>query len=50
MDIGRGVGRAQGCPLRDRAERPHCEGPQVEVAVMTGDYELGVAGARGRVL
>ena len=62
VDVGRGVGRAQGfvppvrqrmaqlCLLRDRAERPHCGGPQVEVAVITGDYELGVAGTRGRVL
>ena len=62
VDVGRGVGRAQGCVpsvrqgmvqlclLRDRAERPHCGGPQVEVAVSTGDYELGVAGTRGRVL
>ena len=62
MDLGRGVGRAQGCVpsvrqcmvqlrlLRDRGERPHCGGPQVEVAVMTGDYELGMAGTRGHVL
>ena len=62
VDIGRGVGRAKGCvpsvrqrmvhlhPLCNRAECPHCGEPQVEVAVMTGDYELGVAGARGRVL
>ena len=62
MDIGCGVGRAQWCvssvrqrmvrlcPLRNRAERPHCWGPEVDVAVMTGDYELGVAGAPGRVL
>ena len=62
VDIGRGVGRAQGCvpsvrqrmvhlrPLRDRAERPHCGGPQVEVAVVAGNYDLDVAGARGRVL
>ena len=61
-DIGRAVGRAQGCvpsvrqrmvhlcPLPDRAECPHCGGLQVEVTVMTGDYELGEAGARGRVL
>ena len=62
VDIGCGVGRAQRCassvrqrmvrlcPLRDRAERSHRGGPQVEVAVITGDYELGVAGAPGRVL
>ena len=62
VDKGRGVGRAQGCVpsvrqrmvhlclLRDRAEHLHCGAPQVEVAVMTGDYERGVAGARGRVL
>ena len=52
LDIGRGVGRARGCvrPLRYCAELPHRGGPQVEVAVMTGDYELGVAAARGYVL
>ena len=62
VDVGCGVGCAQGCVppvrqrmaqqclLRDRAERPHCGGPQVQVAVMNGDYELGVAGTRGRVL
>ena len=62
VDIGCGVGRAQGCVssvrqrmvrlclLRDGAKRPHRGGMQVEVAVMTGDYELGMAGARGRVL
>ena len=62
VDVGPGVGRAQGCVppmrqrmaklylLRDRAERPHCGGSQVEVAVMTGDYALGVAGTLGRVL
>ena len=37
-------------PLRNRAERLHFGGPLVEVAVMTSDYELGVAAARGRVL
>ena len=59
VDVGRGVS-AQGCVpsvrqrmvqlhlLRDRAERPHCRGPQVEVAAMPGDYELGVAGSWGR--
>ena len=62
MDIGCGVGRAQRCVssvrqrmvrlrlLRDLAERPHRGGPQIEVAVMTGDNELGVARVRGRVL
>ena len=62
MDLGRGVGRAQGCVpsvrermvqlrlLRNRGEHPHCGGPQVEVAVMTSDYELGMAGTRGCVL
>ena len=62
VDVGRGVGRAQGCVpplrqrmaqlclLRDRAERSHCGGPQVEVAVMTGDYELGVAWSQRLVL
>ena len=62
VDVGFGVGRAQGCVpsvrqrmvqlclLRDRAERLHCGRPQVEVAVSTGDYELGVAGTRGCVL
>ena len=37
-------------PLRDLAERPHCGGPYIEVAVMTGDNESGVARVRGRVL
>ena len=41
---------AQLCLLRDSAERPHCGGMHVEVAVMTGGYELGVAGTRGPVL
>ena len=62
MEVGRGVNRAQGCVspvrqrmiqlclLRDRAERLHGGGPQVEVAVTTGDYELGMAAARRRVL
>ena len=62
VDVGRGVGRAQQCEpsvrqrmvklclLRNRAERLHCGGPQVEVAASTGDYELHVAGTRGRVL
>ena len=62
VDVGLGMGRAQECvppvrlrmvqlcPLRDRAEPLHCGGPQVEVAVMAGDYELGVAGTRERVL
>ena len=62
VDVGRGVGHAQGCVssvrqrmvqlclLRDRGERLHCGGQQAEVAVLTGDYDLGVAGARGRVL
>ena len=62
VDIGCGVGRAQGCvssvrqrmvclrPLRDLAERPHRGGPQIEVAVTAGDNELGVARVRGRVL
>ena len=62
VDVDRGVGRAQGCVppvrqrmaqlclLRDCAERPHCGGPQVEVAVVTGDHELGVAGNSGCVL
>ena len=62
LDVGRALGRAQVCAppvrqhmaqlclLRDRAERPNFGGPQVEVAVMTGDYELGVASTRGRVL
>ena len=62
MDVGRGVVRAQGCVssmrprvaelfLRGhRAKRPHGGGPQVEVAVTAGDDELGVAGARRRVL
>ena len=62
VDISCGVGRAQGCvslvrqrlvclcPLRDRAECSHRGRPEVEVAVMAGDYELGVAGTRGRVL
>ena len=59
VDVGRGVGRAQGSvplvhqhmvhlrPLRDRAESLHCGGPYVQVAFMTSDYELGVAGAWG---
>ena len=38
------------CLLRNRAERLHCGGPQVEVPVSTGGCELGVAGTRGRVL
>ena len=62
VDVGRGLGRAQGrvsplrqrvidlCPLSDRAERLHYGGPRVKVAVMTGDVELGVAWARRRVL
>ena len=62
VDVGRCVGRAQGCVpsvrqrmvqlclLRNRAERPHCGGSQFQVAVSTGDYELGVAGTRGRVV
>ena len=62
MDLGRGVGRAQRCvspvhqrmvclrPLRDLAEHPHCGGPWIEIAVTTGDNELGVARVRGRVL
>ena len=62
VDIGCGVGRAQRCvssvrqrmvhlrPLRDLADRPHCGGPWIEVAVMTGDNELGVARVRGRVM
>ena len=62
MNVGRGMGRAQGCApsvrqrmvqlclLRDCAERLHCGGPQVEVAVSTGNDELGVAGTRGHVL
>ena len=59
VDIGCGVGRAQRCvssvrrrmvdlcSLCNLAERPHLGGPWVEVAVMTRDDELGVAGARG---
>ena len=62
VDIGCGVGHAQRyvssvrrrivrlCPLRDHSELSHRGGPYVEVAVMTGDYERGVAGTRGRVL
>ena len=62
VHVGRGVGRAQGCVssvrqrmvelclLRDRAERLHGGGPRVEVAVTTGDYELGVAATWRRVL
>ena len=62
VDVGCGVGRAQGCvpsvrqPMvqvclpQDRAEHLHVRGPQVEVAVTTGDYELGMAGTRGRDL
>ena len=62
MDVGRGLGCAHGCApsvrqrmvqlclLRDRAERLHGRGPQVEVAVSTGDYESDPAGSRGRVL
>ena len=61
VDVDRGVGRAQGraspvrqrmvelCLLYDRAERLHGGGPQVEVAVMTGEYELGLAGTLRRV-
>ena len=62
VDVGRGVGRAQGCVspvrqrmvklclLRDCAGRLHGGGPQVEVAVTAGDYELGLAGTRRPVL
>ena len=62
MDVGRGVGLAQGCVpsmhrrvaemrlLGHRAKRPHGGRPQFEVAVTAGDNELGVAGARRRVL
>ena len=62
MDVARGVGRAQGCVspvcqrivqmclLRDRAERLHGWGAQIQVAVTTGDYELGVAGSQRCVL
>ena len=62
VDVGRGVGRSQGCVLsvrqrmvqlcllRDPAEHLHGGKPQVELAVSTGDYELGVAGTRRRVL
>ena len=56
MDVGRGVGRAQGlvpsmCQrvaelrlLGHRAKRRHGGGPQIQVAVTAGDNELGVAG------
>ena len=59
VDRGRGVDRVQGllpsvhqrmvqlCLLRDRAERLHGGGPQVEVTVLTRDFELGVAEALG---
>ena len=38
------------CTLCARAKRLHAEGTKVEVAVTAGDDELGVAGARRRVL
>ena len=38
------------CLLCDRPERLHGGEPQVEGAVTTGDYELGVGGTRRRVL
>ena len=38
------------CPLRNLPDRPHRGGPVIEVAVMTGDNELGLARVRGRVL
>ena len=62
VDVGRGVGRVHGrvlpvrprmvqlCLLCDRTLCLHCAGPQVEVPVTTGDYVLGVAGTRQRVL
>ena len=62
LDVGRGVGPAQGrVPsigqrstkfrlLSHRAKRPHGGGLQLEVAVIAGDNELGVAGARRPVL
>ena len=62
VDVGRGVGRAQGrvSPVRqrmvelpslcDRAVSLYGGGPQVKVAIMTGDDEVGVAGARRLVL
>ena len=58
MDVGRGVGHAQGrvplmrrcvaelCLVGDRTERPHGGGPQFQVTVTAGNDELGVAGAR----
>ena len=61
-NVGRGVGRAQGrvasmhrrvAELRllgHRAKPAHCGRPQFEVAVTAGDNELGVAGARRRVV
>ena len=54
LDVGRGVGRAQGCvssvrqlvvelcALCGRADRLHGGGPQVEVAVAARDDEMGV--------
>ena len=62
VDVGRGVSCAQGCvssvrrcavelcQLGYRAKRLHGVGLQVNVAVTAGDDELGVAGARRRVL
>ena len=62
VDVGRGMGCAQGrvspvrqrmvklCLLCDRAERLHGGGTQVGVAIMMGEYELGVAGTWRRVL
>ena len=59
---GRGLGHAKGRVSRmrqridalrslcNRAEHLHCGGPQVQVAVITGNDELGVAGGRPRVL
>ena len=38
------------CPLCDHDERLHCGGPQVEVAVMAGDNDLGIAEARWHLL
>ena len=57
MDVGRGMGRAQGgVPSMCRrvtelrllgycAKRPHGGGRWLKVAVTAGDNELGVAGA-----
>ena len=62
LDVDRGVCPAEGrvsparqrmvelCLLCDRAECLHGRGLQVQVAVITGDDELGVAGTRRRVL